>query len=692
MIDATNQGSADQGAATYPDDATVTGGAPGQPPSLESSLKPGQPLHTKLLSRFKARLELAERNKKPRYDAYDRVDEKRRLYVNLDRPARRGNRTDDATKKENPFERSLVMPVSYAIHQTRLAQMVTAFDFRSPFYQLDGRGIEDIKPAKLMEMKLEYDYQQSDGRLAVYQVLQDADAYGVGILYDYWDEVPGWQQIPPDPIMAALSQQLGLPPPEPTSQYGIIKQFTRWAPVDPYMFWADPRVTAGRLQESEFVGHRSYRSWLWLFERSIENGGSYFNLDELKKSGSGAGQGGETRIASRNRASENQQFQLRDGLDENDRGFYVIDSMQIRLIPSEWGLGPEKQPQIWCIVVADERVIIRAHPSPYQHGEFTYAVGEVGYDIHQYANPGIIEDLDGLQRTIDWLANSRIDNVKKFLNDMLIFSPELVEEDDVLHPGSARWIRLTEAGTLAAMQGVTIQQMIQQIPVQDMTGPHFEIIQLLMDMANKLGASNDPMQGQEMPEKRTLGEIQEVIKGGSQRLSVTSMILDAMIFKPLGMRAIMNAQQFYDIQQWVRVVGDYAEIDPEGLGRIQMSKSDLSGNFDYVPMTALTPQDPARSFQVWSGLYNTALTNLGPLSTPDPLDPTVLDVKGLFKMIARFGGAREVDALFRQLPQMVGPGQAPPQVASDQQVDQGLQEGSLAPAESGPPQRYGGPQ
>lgn len=656
------------------DDAKIEAGKP-QPGTLEAELLPNKTLHGKILQRLRARLDLSYRNISQRYDAWDRADEKRRLYVNLARPARKGDHTSDMSKLEMPFNRAIVMPVTYSIHETRKAEMASQFFFRAPFSQFDGRGLEDMKAAKIAEVKIEYDYQQSDGPLAVYSVIQDADAYGIGIIYDHWDEQMGWQTTPPPPMLVQALQGLGMEPPEPTTDWGLLKQFTRWSPIDPYMFWPDPRVTRGHIQDGEFAGHRAYRSFFWLLERDQKNGGNYINLDELKKQSGSGNQSMDTRIAQRNRSADASQFALKESTDEKDKGYFVIDNFQVKIIPKDWGLGEGVIPEIWWFSMADERIIIRCHKSAYQHNEFTYACGETNYDIHQYANPGSVEMMDGLQRTIDWLVNSRIENVRKFLNDMLVFSPELIEEDDVANPGAARWIRLTQQGTIAAMQGLSIDNMMKQFQVHDVTGTHFEVTQFLVEMANKLGSANDTMQGQELPERRTLGEIKQAAAAGSKRLTVTSKIIESMVFKPLALRAIQNAQQFYEMEQWVRVAGDYAEIDPEGVGRLLISRGDMAGNFDYVPGTALTSSDPARTLPVWEKLYEMAISNPA-LSTPDPLDPTVLDVKSLFKMVSRLGGAREVDTLFKQMPAI--PQQAPG-VLPDDQIDAGVQAGNLVP-------------
>lgn len=647
---------------------------------IEQRLLPESQFHATIVQRLRARLQLSYRNRSLRYDDWDRVDEHRRLYVNQNRPARKGNKQNDVTMREMPFDRAIVIPASYAIHEARKAQLFKQFMARSPFIQLDGVAWEDVKPAKLMEIKLDYDFGQSNGPLGLYSLIQDTDAYGQGIVYDHWDEVFGWKTQPappPNPMLA----QLGIQPPPPQPQWASIRQFTRWVNVDPYMYWPDPRVSAINMQEGEFVGHRAFRSFLWLLERSQDNGGVYFNLDELRRGGTRGM--ADTRIANRNRISTEQQFSLRDslGVDEKDKGYVVLDHFQVKLIPKEWELGTGTQPEVWWFTMADERYIIRAHKSAYRHNQFTYGVAEAQPDPHQLTNPGIVENLDGLQRTIDWLVNSRVDNVRKFLNDMLIFSPELVEQEDIENPGPARWIRLTEQGTQAAMQGLGIDSMIKQFPVQDVTQAHFEVANYLADMATRLGGASDSMQGQVTQERKTLGEINEVLGGSSDRLAMTAHLIDAMAIRPLAMRAISNAQQFYSLNQWVRLLGADAEIDPESMGRIQMTAADLEGNFDYTPVSPVTPEDPTRQVAVWQGLLQTAAT-IPQLMAPNPMDGSYLDISELFKLIARLGGAREIDQIFKQAPPM-----QPMQVMGDEQVDQQVQAGNLAPvAPPGNPQ------
>jgi hypothetical protein len=196
-------------------------------------------------------------------------------------------------------------------------------------------------------------------------------------------------------------------------------------------------------------------------------------------------------------------------------------------------------------------------------------------------------------------------------------------------------------------------------------------------MGNRLGAATDAMQGQPTNERKTLGEITETGSGASDRLAMTAHMIDAMAIRPLANRAISNAQQFYSLDQWVRILGADAEVDPEGMGRIQLSAADLEGNFDYIPLSPVSPQDPARQVAVWQGVLDTA-SNIPQLITPNPIDGTYLDMAELFKHIARLGGAKEIDAMFKKapMPPMMQPGV---QVMPDEQVDQQAQAGNIVP-------------
>ncbi len=677
---------------TVPDNAQIS--EVEQP--INVRLAPEQPLHGKIVQKLRARLDLSYRNMSLRYPEWDRVDEHLRMYTDLSRPVRKGDGTLDMAKRENPFDRAIVVPMSYAIHEVRKTQLFGLFAHREPFIQVSGRGPEDEKPAELMEAVLDYDFSQSRGAVSVMSMIQDADRYGTGVIYDHWEDQSGWMTVRPQPSpLQAVGIKLGIiPPPGPQQQWGTIREFNRWTSVDPFNVWPDPRVTMSNLQEGEFFGHRVMSGLLSLMERSIDKGGPYFNLDKLKTSSASGSQGETSRLVGRTRFAIDQ-FALREMGDEKDKGFYVLDHLQVKLIPKDWELGEGTVPEIWWFTLADERTIIRAHKSAYAHNQFCYSVAETNPDPHTIANPGVIENLDGLQRVMNWLLNSHLENVRKFINNELIFDPLLLEEADVMNPGAARWIRLTQAGSDMLRSGVPIDSMYSQLKVADVTGSHLEMVQGLFDMGQRLSGASDPMMGAPTTEQKTLGEVQAIISGASQRLGVTAKMMDAQAIAPLAERAIANRQQFTSLDQYFRIAGDLAK-EHNGRALQQIGVEDIQGNFDYVPHSGVAGGDPARLAQTWQNILQTVMQfgAVPGIGTPDPTDGKKLDIREILNETIRNLGVRDIEEYYQVDPQWIQQQQmmaqqaamgmqqgAPIQVVPDAQVQQQVQQGNYVPTQ-----------
>lgn len=633
---------------------------------IPKKLRYGSDLHAKVLERIKARLKLAYDAMSDRYDEWDRVDEHIRLYMNLERSARAGDKgtiynADGSPKREMPFERSVVIPVSYVVLSVRLSQLMHIVLGRDPMWSLEGRGPEDVQPSRLMEACLNYDMQQCAAILTLYQFFMDAEKYGLGVIYDTWTEEYGWKRLP-----------ISLPGLDPGlfRTWDVVKEYNNWVAIDPFKFWPDPRVPRADLQKGEFVGHRVERSYLWILERSIKNGGPYFNVDflpELKTSAvtKHTPRRDDLLAAEPKRTSQ----------DPDDKGYYYLDHFQIRLIPKEWELGPEEKPEIWWFTIANEALIIRAHPSSYDHGQFTYAVGESNPDLHTPFNPGNIENLEGIQRFMNWLLNSHFENIRKSLNDVLIYAPSYLEVEDLLNPGPARHIRLSQRGEELVEMGVSPEHFVRQLAVADITTPHLQASQFLWEMVARMFATNDPEIGVPTQEKKTLGEIQQFLAGSSKRVAVAFRLYEVMALQPLVMRAVANRQQFTTLEQYYRITGEL--MMELGSPRHLIGPSDIQGNFDYAPRSELLPPDPAKTATAWSQILF-GLAKFPQLWAPGP-DGKVLDPRLIFNEVARNLGVKHVNQFYRQLPPMMMPPGPPPrmQIMPDERVQKEVQKGNL---------------
>lgn len=641
---------------------------------LKDRLAYGTPFHATTLTRLLARLRIAQDAASQRYDSWDQVDEQVRLYVNLERRAKRGDGTTDPSIIELPFDRSIVVPTSYAVLMVRLSQLMGILLGRDPMWQLDGRSPDDVEAARLMESAISYDMEQSAALLSLYTMMQDAEKYGIGIVYDVWEVEEGWRYQKPTQefdLMKRAAKMFDMPGPMPMREWGVTKEYNKWEAIDPYRFWCDPRVPRSYFQTGEFCGHGMTRSYLYLLERGLEQGGPYFNLKALP-----IYQGGNNGHIAKRDSILSSTFSLKGSSDEIDKGYYDVDHLQVKLIPRDWKLGDSGVPEIWWFTIANGAVIIRAHPSSYDHAQYTYSIIESNYDNHALYNPGNIENIDGLQRFMNWLLNSHLENIRKHLNDALIYAPSLIEEDDLLNGGPVRHIRLSQRGEELLLSGnLTPEQLVHQLQVADVTRPHLDAFKLMYDMVQLMMATNDPMTGQATKGRTTLGEVNQMLAGSSRRMALTFAIYEVMGFKPMIIRSIANRQQFSTVEQFFRLVGQ-----PLAPSRLLVSPWALQGNFDYVPRSDILPPDPARTAMVWSQLM-LGMGKFPQIFAPGP-DGKMLDVRAIFNEVAKNLGVKNIEQFYTQpqvQPGMPGmPGM--PQIMPDQAVQKGIQSGNMIPA------------
>lgn len=634
--------------------------------NLYDRLQYASPLHTRIVQRIRERRKLAEREISRRYEDWRRVDEHLQMYIDLSRQARKGDKTSDPNAKEMPFERSVVVPMSYAILQVRLTAIMAIFLARQPVIQLTGRGPEDVKPARLMEATLGYDLQETAAILAFYATFQSAEKYGLGVMADGWERENGWItkrfQVPgaSQEMMQFLSQMSGVP--LARREWGMVREYNQIRAVDPYYYWPDPRVPGHDIQAMEFVGDRVFRSFTHLDNRSVRDGGVYFNLEEARKRArGGATREGGGRLLTPNR-TEFTRFSMNESPDEYDRGIFAVDQMEINVIPREWGLSGERRPEKWRFALLEDQVLIRAHRSPYEHGQFCYSAMQPNYDAFSNFTNGVIEDLDGLQRIMNFLFNSHKENVQRFLNDAFIYDPALIEEDDLLNPGPARHIRMTQAASELIQRGLmTPNNLITQLPMIDVTQGHMSFLDSIFEMAQRMTGVNDPAMGQPLPGRRTLGEVERVIFSSSRRMALSAQLYDIQAIWPMTRRMIANRQQFMSEEQFFNIIGE--ETDMRAVEQALINRQQILGNFNYIPVSGIVPPDPARFAETWIQL----------LQVMGQLPPEILMQYNIGEFVSEIAKGLGVKNLER----------FKVQVQPDQQIASGVASGNLTPLGAG---------
>ena len=641
-----------EGAAEFPDDSEFESVEETPDQMLEYS----RPLHSEVLARLIDLRDLGEQAIKDHADDWQRIDEHMGMRVDLTRSSIKGDGGVDTDKKEMPFEKSFVVPVSFAVEKVLTTQTVSVFAGRDPMTQFDGAGPEDVAGAKLMEATAAYDLARMRANLVVHSATQSAYRYGIAPVHEFWNEDMGWIMKPL--ISGPMAEMASMMYPElsrPVRQWGLKRAHVKWEPVDPYKLRIDPRKSVARFQQGDFIGHERVESLLYFEQRKLKKkDGPYFNCKQLRSVGFDKEQ---ARTIKREEGTEGEYYE--------DSLVYPTEHMEVRLVPKEWELGESDRAEIWWFEWCGDSVIVRAHRSPYHHGEFNYQIGETLPDFHTVVNSGFGEMIDPFQRFMNWMGSSHYENIRRFINNSALIMERFVEVEDIKKPKPGGHIRVTQEAQELFASGMVSDPRVfyPQLGLNDVTKGHVEEIQFMFELVGRMSGANDPAQGVHLPSKRTATEIDALTGAASQRVQGIALILDEMLVGPLAGHLSQIRQQMTTDAQWYRINGDLArEIQrrigadnpilqsTEGGIRAMIAPHDLYGQYDYVPYSGMDPQNPARSAETLMQLME-----LGqPMADPQMMlaigEEEVLDVKELFTRIAENLRVKDISRLFRPNP------------------------------------------
>lgn len=651
--------------------------------------------HNDLLRRLKELRDMSYDVMRERHVDWDAVDNHMRMRLDLSEGQRLGDGTRDYAKKEMPFRRGIVVPLTLAMLEVRRTQGLSMLLSRDPEIQIAPVGGEDVKGAAYMEATLAYDARAMGWPLVLNQHLYDVDRYGLAVMTDWWEREHSQMLTPPilmpgqyPPEIEAIIRTWAPGVFEPGREWKLQREYNRVVPVDPRQFFPDPRFSIQRLQEGEFVGHCRQSAWVSLKEMDWDLGGPYFNLDSVRE------HCGRTMWDS----SLGRRVPRKDLSANADPQVFDVYSFQVRIIPSEWGLGSSDRPERWWFAWVDDEVLIRAHPLGYGHDKFMYSAAQAIPDWHRPDALGWGELLQGLQLTSNWLVSSHIQARRRALNGALLYSPDLIEEEDLLHPVPGGHVRLTKRALELIMQGrITPAQLYHSMATNDFTERNLNDVGYINDLAQRMTGANDPIQGIPMPDKRTLGEVQAVLANAGQRIQGHVRLVDRQAIQATVERMMANRQQWTSRAQRYRITGQLAvELEkmasavafdraPGGGLSAMIRPEDLWGNFDYVSRSADQNPDPGRGPEALMKMLELFAQFGGAIS--DPMlypDNRVPNIRATINEILRQSGIKNVDEFWmNRMPPpmpgagMMGPGGQPATVVPDEMYAQQVQAGNF---------------
>jgi len=616
-------------------------------PKFDAQGDPDQ-RHKRLVEYARRLVQMSETVLASRWDQWQETDRRMRAFVDV-------TESDKITgRARRPHDVKLVLPLSYAIHYSLLTYYFTVFTAKDKLFPLEGRTIDSVKSAQLMEEVLDYDVQRQNAELVLYAMLNDALKYGIGAIQDEWYEEWTLRTTHERESVSLFGVELGSRRTK-TRKWERTYNGNRTKNIDPYTFLWDPRVPAGRHHDGDFVGFSWFDSWTHL--KHMQNADKYQNVDELE-------------AWSREKAMETMAQSARwealglplvfdQQLDEDDRGFVYGVTLWIQLVPSDWDLGPGDDPEIWVLTMGNYDTILRLQRWEYDYGTFPTSVIEPHFDGYSPLNQGATEIVQPLTDLMDWLMGAHLANVKKAINDSFVLDPSRINTEDLEFSGPAKWIRLKRNAW-----GTDVRTAITQLQVQDFTRQHVADVQQMMDWVIRATGALDPMLGMQPRTKQQATVFSGLVQMAAARHKVGARLMSQMGLLPWARRLVSNIQQHLDEDTFVKITGTKARqwgLDPYERHILRVTPEDIQGQFDFPVHTGDIPPDPGRNAEMWKGVLETI--------AKIPALAQRFDLVEIFRQLVYSTGIRNIDAFLVKT-----------QVMPDERVMQMLQQGNLKPA------------
>jgi hypothetical protein len=570
--------------------------------------------HNALLSHAKDLVEISRSKMSDYYCQWDSYDDIYRGY-------RYPDKSDlERRKKEEPEK--MVVPLAYAQVQTFVAFCIMLYTQKETIVELDAMSPEDEQPAKLGEALIDRDLRASKFVLLLKQFLTDIARFSLGVFKHTW--VHETQEMRSLEVLQGSEQAATYKTTRVTRFQG-----NRVENISPYRFFPDPRVPLTRFQEGEFCAD--------------EDEVSILSLQKLQKDGAVAGVKNIEPWSStdlEDRSKRSRLFSQNSPIDPTKRGqskgMCVRTEVQVWLTPADFKidgetpLGDETWPTLYVITYVNDQTVIRCEPMNYLHNEFTYDVAEFNPDMHHLVNTSLSEIIDLLQSTISWFINSRITNVRRVIQNRLIYDPTAIDDEDLKK--DTPHIRM-----LPVVAGSDVRRFVFQLQLQDVTTNHIQDVEVLKQIMMEVTSISENGLGQYASGRRSAEEARNVNYNAASRMKVTAMTIYESALEPLFRKMLSNLRDGLDQETYVRVRG--VASNPNEYVGFKATKDQLVGNYDFKVFDATLPSEKGYvAAQIGDMLQ-------AMMSSPEAIPLFGYDPRKLFDKMFELRGVKNLEAL-----------------------------------------------
>jgi len=602
-------------------------------------------LHDGVLAHLNKRLQLSEEAMQRFYGRW-RVNElKYQAFIDLPDWEQQLKELND--KGEPSKCVSITVPYSFSVLNTITTYLIHMFCGSSPMFSVTSSKSDYIDAAQSMEQVLQYNCDHTRMVKQLYQFLNDACMYGVGIMRNQWKVEKkmrtSWIETS---TLGFAGLSMGGKKWQRNRKKTTVFEGNETASIDPFMFFPDPRVPMAEVNaRGEFVFWKDFLGKHDLLAMQNEGTFKYVGqapavpADWMSSVGSNLSARGVLAFGN-SQAGVDNIFSGRTDVYETTQGTCII-------IPAELGLGEEDYPVKYLFTWLNKKQIVQAEPLDYDHDKHPVIVTEPYSMGYGFGQPGILDYMAPLQDVMSWLINSHMDNVKTMLNNMWLVDPSRVEMQDLKQQGPGKLIRLKRAA-----YGTDVNAAVRQLTVGDVTSGHLTDFELVMRMADSLAAVNDNLRGlQDSGSRKTATEVRTSADSGASRLASLGTKISAQAITDLTEQMSINIQQFMSDDFSIDILGNNGDS-------IKVGPQMLVGDFNYPVHDGTLPMDKVAMLDVWKQIFQGVAA--------DPQLRQQFNVTGIFGYLAKLGGAKNIDQFTVQ--------QKP-----DAAVEAGLQSGNMVP-------------
>lgn len=547
---------------------------------------PGTPLHDRILEAVKERKKFSEKKMKQFHRQWDDADDSMRAYI----------KERDVDKKRKDSKRfdgqvdfvTLEVPYVYALAMTAHTYYTSVLLGRSPIFQFTGRHGESQN--SIMSVEAVMDYQVKSGYMmpVMYHWLYDLSKYSLGIIGNYWEEEEKIvSKYTAQPIVINGVQFAGA---RPVMTQEIVKGYVgnKLFNIRPYDFYPDPRVPLWKFQDGEFCCRDTNEGYFDILACEHTYPGYYQNLEGLTKLAQGKADSsvvGSSRI----------EMPVQPGAEAAPGpGFFKVTDAYVKLIPKTWGLGESGRIEIWQFQIAEGELVISAKPLGLYHNKYPFSVMEGNFGSDEFAKFGIVEIIRPMTDILTWLINSHFYNVRRVLNNQIVFDPSRVTLKDLTKPGQ-RLIRLKPAA-----YGTDPKAAVHQLQTVDVTRSNMADAQYIEQMIQRVPGISDIIMGMmDQGGRRSATESRITANAGTSRLKTPIEYNSYLAMDPLADMLLANTQQLMSFERKYSIGGNtlqganaFLDVGPE----------QIAGSYNFVPVNGTTPIDRLAQANFWKEL------------------------------------------------------------------------------------------